>query len=210
MKIQSLCVGELATNCYLLQNGSNDQMIIVDPADEADRIKAGVEAMDGSPAAVYLTHGHFDHIGAAKELSEYFKIPVVACESEKELLEEPRLNLSKGLGWDIMEPVSLKADVFVKEGDVLEYAGMKCTVLHTPGHTSGCCCFYFEEDKVLICGDTLFAGSCGRTDFPTSSPADMQKSLNRLVNTLPEDVSVYPGHGMVSTIGYEKRFNAFV
>ena len=207
MKIQNVCAGELGTNCYLLQNTDTNEMIIVDPADEAAKIAGRIESMNGIPKAIYLTHGHFDHIGAAKELSEKYDIPIVAYESEKELLHDPRKNLSDGMGWN---PISLEASELVKDGDILEYAGMTCKIIHTPGHTVGGCCFYFADDKVLICGDTLFAGSCGRTDFPTSSFEDMKNSLKRLMEELPEDTNAYPGHGVPTTIGYEKRFNAFV
>ena len=127
--------------------------------------------------------------------------------AEEELLGDPRLNLSIISG---MGQVSVKPDILVDDNDEPEISGFKFRVLLTPGHTSGSCCYYFYEDKILISGDTLFYGSCGRTDFPTSSAAEMGRSLKRLVTELPEDVKVYPGHDSETSIGFEKRMNPFV
>ena len=207
MRIQSLCLGMVQTNCYILMNADTKEAVIVDPPENADAIERRVTVMGAKPVAVLLTHGHFDHIMAAKEIRERYGIPVYAHEKEESLLEDPSLNLSVMAGTG---SYSMKADVLVKDGDEPEIPGFNVKVLHTPGHTAGSCCYYFPEDKVLISGDTLFYGSCGRTDFPTSSGRDMRESLRRLVNELPEDTAVYPGHDSQTTIANEKRFNPFV
>lgn len=106
-------------------------------------------------------------------------------------------------------PHVLTANQWVKEGEELNLAGMKLQVFHTPGHTAGSCCYYLQEEKVLFSGDTLFAGSVGRTDFPTSSTRDIRESLHRLLEELPEETRVCPGHNEETTIGYEKRYNPF-
>ena len=129
----------------------------------------------------------------------YPGIPVYACLDEKAVLTDPHLNASF---MGKFEPVA--ADVWVKEGDELDLAGLHCKVLQTPGHTIGSICYYFEEDKVLVAGDTLFFTGFGRTDLPTGSAAQLKKSLERLLLTLPEDVIVLPGHGRTTTIGFEK------
>lgn len=207
MIVQNLCLGMVMTNVYFLQNEKTKEMLIVDPADNADAIERKVASMEGIPRAVLLTHGHFDHIMAAREVADKYNIPIVAYETEKQVLEDPNLNLSCMTG---RTPVKLTPDILVKDGDEPEISGFKFKVLHTPGHTQGSCCYYFYEDKVLISGDTLFYASCGRTDFPTSSPRDMRESLRRLINELPEDTAVYPGHEMATSIGFEKQVNPFV
>lgn len=207
MTVQNLCLGMVMTNVYFLQNEETKEMLIVDPADNADAIIRKVEAMQGIPKAILLTHGHFDHIMAAKDVAEKYNIPIYAYETEKRLLEDPSLNLSGMTG---RSTFTLTPDILVKEGDEPEIPGFKFKVLHTPGHTAGSCCYYFYEDNVLISGDTLFYASCGRTDFPTSSGKDMRMSLSRLINELPEETIVYPGHESSTSIGFEKKVNPFV
>lgn len=206
LEIKSLLLGSVMTNCYLLMNKETSEMLIVDPADQAFGIEKRVEAMEAKPVAILLTHGHFDHMLAADELRRKYGCPIYAHVKEKAVLEDPMLNLS-GV-WESGTAVS--ADQYVKEGDQLELAGFQIQVLFTPGHTQGSCCYYFPEEGVLISGDTLFQGSCGRTDFPTSSVQDMLKSLKRLVDELPDDTAVYPGHNAPTTIADEKRWNPFI
>ncbi len=205
LKLYRMIIGMVETNVYFVENTDTKQTIIVDPADDPERLKSNLKEKDLIPAAIYLTHGHFDHIGAVNELKEYYKIPVVADAAEKALLEDPVLNMSAYNG----KKITVNADVFVNDKDTLDYAGLPCTVIHTPGHTAGSCCYYFKEQKLLLSGDTLFQFSCGRTDFATSNHADMEKSLKRLMNELPEDVTACPGHMNYTTIEAEKRYNPF-
>ncbi|MBQ9321354.1 MAG: MBL fold metallo-hydrolase [Eubacterium sp.] len=206
LEIKSLLLGNIMTNCYLLMNKETNEMLIVDPADQAFGIQKRVEAMEAKPVAILLTHGHFDHMLAADELRKKYGCEIYAHVKEKAVLEDPMLNLS-GV-WEA--GTALSADRYVKEGEQLELAGFSIRVLFTPGHTQGSCCYYFPEEGVLISGDTLFQGSCGRTDFPTSSVQDMMKSLKRLVDELPDDTAVYPGHNSPTTIADEKRWNPFI
>ena len=193
-------VGEIETNCYLLHAEGAKEALIVDPGDEARRIRKKIETEGLVPVAILLTHGHFDHTLAVGTLRKMYPgIPVYACLDEKAVLTDPHLNASF---MGKFEPVD--ADIWVKEGDELDLAGLHCKVLHTPGHTIGSICYYFEEDKVLVAGDTLFFTGFGRTDLPTGSAAQLKKSLERLLLTLPEDVIVLPGHGRTTTIGFEK------
>ena len=207
MKVYNLCLGVVMTNVYFLLNEETKDLLIADPADNAEAIYGMVDKLEGTPRAVLLTHGHFDHILAAGDVAEKYGIPIVAYETEKPLLEEPDLNLSTRPG---RAPYKVSPNILVKDGDEPEFPGFKFRVIHTPGHTAGSCCYYFYEDKVLISGDTLFYASCGRTDFPTSSSADMRNSLRRLVTELPEDTAVYPGHDCATSIGFEKKVNPFV
>lgn len=203
--IEQQVLGMVSTNTWLLKNKETGEMIIIDPADHADAIERKVQLMEGKPVAVLLTHGHFDHMMAADDLRDRYGIPVCAFAGERKLLEDPQANLSGN--W--AEPCVLLADEWVLEGTEISLAGFQIRVLHTPGHTSGSCCYYLADEGVLFSGDTLFAGSVGRTDFPTSSGAQMRESLHRLLSELPEETRVCPGHNEETTIGYEKRYNPF-
>ena len=181
-------VGEIETNCYLLHAEGAKEALIVDPGDEARRIRKKIETEGLVPVAILLTHGHFDHTLAVGTLRKMYPgIPVYACLDEKAVLTDPYMNAS-----------------FMGKFEPVDLAGLHCKVLHTPGHTIGSICYYFEEDKVLVAGDTLFFTGFGRTDLPTGSAAQLKKSLERLLLTLPEDVIVLPGHGRTTTIGFEK------
>lgn len=205
IRIERLVLGMIETNCYLAQNETTGELVVIDPADEASRIRSMIDRLQAKPVAVLLTHGHFDHIGAAGELKDAFGIPVYAMRQEKELLASADLNLSGNYG----EEITFSADEWLEDGQKLVLAGFEWEVLFTPGHTPGGCCYYNAAASALFSGDTLFRGSIGRTDFPRSSMRQLIDSLRTRLLTLPEDTAVYPGHGPVSTIGFEKRFNPF-
>ena len=156
--------------------------------------------------AILLTHGHFDHIWGVEEIRELSGAKVYAYEKEKELCEDASLNVSKGAG----RACVVKADQYVKDGGEITEAGITCRLLATPGHTSGSCCYYFEADKILISGDTLFQESVGRTDLPTGSMGTLVRSVKDKLFPLPDEVKVYPGHGEATTIGHEKKYNPFL
>ena len=205
IKIESRVLGPVATNCYLIINKDNNESIIVDPADSPESIYDMVVRSASKPQAILLTHGHFDHIGAANEVREHYGIKIYASCDEEKLLASPARNLSNAYGMSLR----VTADVLHNDGDILELAGLKIKAIHTPGHTAGSCCYYLPEEEILFSGDTLFAQSVGRTDFPTGSGTDMQASVKRLLKELPETTRVCPGHNEETTIGYEKRYNPF-
>ena len=204
-QIEWMVLGMVSTNTYLVKNQDTGELLIIDPADAAGRIQEKIGQMEGRPVAILLTHGHFDHMLAAEALRSAYDIPVYACIQEKDLLKNARYNLSAS--W--ASPHVMEADRYLADGETFREAGFEIRLLHTPGHTEGSCCYYLPEEAVLFSGDTLFAGSVGRTDFPTSSGADMRKSLQRLLSELPADTRVCPGHGEETTIAYEKRYNPF-
>ena len=204
-QIEWMVLGMVSTNTYLVKNQDTGELLIIDPADAAGRIQEKIGQMEGRPAAILLTHGHFDHMLAADALRSAYDIPVYACIQEKDLLKNARYNLSAS--W--ASPHVMEADRYLADGETFREAGFEIRLLHTPGHTEGSCCYYLPEEAVLFSGDTLFGGSVGRTDFPTSSGADMRKSLQRLLSELPADTRVCPGHGEETTIAYEKRYNPF-
>ena len=207
MKVESMVLGQIQTNCYFAINEATKETIVIDPADRPEAIirKAVDEGLDLK--AIFLTHGHADHMLGVGGLKEKLGLPVYACEAERELLADPAQNLSPAL---FRKTVSLNADVWVKDGQELTVAGMTFRVLWTPGHTPGGCCYYSEEAGVLFSGDTLFAGSVGRTDFPGGSMSDLVRGIREKLTELPHETKVYPGHMETSTIGEERRYNPYL
>lgn len=146
MRIVTMQLGMLATNCYLVINEETGELVIIDPAGEADRILARVRQMKARPVAVLLTHGHFDHIGAVASLQKTYSIPVCAMAEEQELLQDAQKNLSGLYG----KPVTVQADRFFRDKETVQLAGFLFQVLYTPGHTVGGCCYYCAEEQVLF------------------------------------------------------------
>lgn len=215
IKIGRMVLGVCQTNCYFLYREGAHETIVVDPADKGANIYSALAKNGFQVAGILLTHGHFDHIwgldglrdaaNAAAEAEGGGPVQAYACEAERELLKSARMNVSEQAG----RACETYADVYVKDGQEITLAGMTCTVIATPGHTAGGCCYYFEEAGILVSGDTLFAESVGRTDFPTGSMGTLVRSVKDRLFVLPEDTRVYPGHGESTTIGYEKKNNPF-
>ncbi len=206
MKIQTYVLGMVSTNCYIIYNENTKEAIVIDPPDHAPAIADKLKRKDLTPVAVLLTHGHFDHIMAAGDLAESFHIPILAGEAEKELLADANLNGSRM----VRKNYELKGVEFVKDNELLTLGGMKIKVMYTPGHTAGGVCYYFEEEKILISGDTLFLESIGRTDLPTGNAGTLLESIHGKLMILPDEVAVYPGHGDRTTIGHERIHNPFL
>lgn len=196
-------VGPVCTNCYLLVNHKTGELLVVDPGDQAQLIEKQIEKTGAKPVAILLTHGHFDHAGAAEELADKYQISIYAHEAERETLEDPGLNLCGMIG----EHKVYHADIFVKDEEVLNLAGFSIRVFFTPGHTIGGCCYYIADEKILFSGDTLFQESVGRTDFPRGSASDLIRAIREKLMPLPDDVTVYTGHDESTLIGYERMHN---
>jgi hydroxyacylglutathione hydrolase len=208
MKIDYLILGGYQTNCYVLrQNDAAQDCLIIDPGLEADELLELLEEQKLNPLAVILTHGHIDHIAGVTALRSRFpEIKLYIHKLDVEMLSEPMINLSTmtGAGFTT-EP----EDVSLQDGDVIDLAGVKLLVLHTPGHTPGGISLYSKEAGVVFAGDTLFADSIGRTDFPGGSMSQLLNSVRLKLFTLPEKTEVYPGHGPATTIAAEKAHNPF-
>lgn len=205
LKIGRIMLGMCQTNCYFLYREGETKVIFIDPADQGKYIYDKLAEKGFSVEAILLTHGHFDHILGAKALRELSGAKIYATEADKVLLQDPYVNVSAQ--W--AKPYTLEADEYIRDGQVLTFGDISCKVLVTPGHTIGSCCFYFEEDGILISGDTLFQESVGRTDLPTGSMSKLVRSLKEKLFVLPEETDVYPGHGNPTSIGYEKKYNPY-
>ncbi len=206
MKIQSYVLGMVHTNCYIVSNDQTKETIVIDPPDQALKIKNNLKEQELNPVAVLLTHGHFDHIMAAGDLADFYHIPVYASEAEKELLEDSDKNGSHMIGKNVV----LTPDKLLQDNEIISLAGINIKVIHTPGHTAGGVCYYLWEEKVLFSGDTLFYESVGRTDLPTGDMGTLIKSIREKLMALPDEVKVYPGHGDQTTIGHERIYNPYL
>lgn len=206
LKVEQYVVGPVQTNCYFAVNDETKEMILIDPGANADRLIQIIEEEKLNPVAILLTHGHFDHAGGAAEVAARFGIKVYAGEHERETLDDPKLNLS---GWTGAE-TTYHADVFLKDEQEFDLAGFHIRVLFTPGHPVGGCCYYFAYQDALFSGDTLFAQSVGRTDFPKGSASALIRGIKEKLLPLPDEVTVYTGHNDTTTIGTERRYNPYL
>ena len=203
LKIGRLMLGICQTNCYFVYKEGTKDVIFFDPADKGDYIYETLQEKGFQVKGILLTHAHFDHMMAAREICDKYGIRLYMYEKETELAGDPDANLSTSF----MGPYYVEADETFTDHQTVSIADVDFTVLHTPGHTKGSCCFYLEKEKALLSGDTLFCQSVGRSDFPTGSTAQLLRSIGTRLFTLPDDTVVYPGHGEATTIGYEKVHN---
>lgn len=194
LNIHPIVLGEYQVNCYIVHKEDSKDCLILDPGYEADTILDYVEKNGLNPVAILLTHGHFDHVGAVGDVAAETDCPIYICADDLRL--PPVITAGK----------LLYTDTYA-DGDVLELAGMTISVMQTPGHTPGSVCLRIED--TIFSGDTLFHGSCGRTDMPCGSARDMTASLKKLA-AIPENCTVYPGHGPKTSLDLERRINPFM
>ena len=194
LNMKHLALGAYQTNCYLVWDEASPTCVVIDPGYEPDTVLAEAKKLGKEIAAILLTHGHFDHVGGVKDLAAETGCKVYL--NEAELSMPPQMTAG-----------SLYYTNLYGEGDYVEEAGLSFKVLHTPGHTPGSVCLRCEN--ALFSGDTLFWGSCGRTDLPGGSWSTIRTSLKRLAD-LPGDFEVYPGHGDSTTLSFERKMNPYM
>ena len=207
MEIKRLVLGLVRTNCYIVYSDDTKKAVIIDPAADSRRITEEVSLLGVTPEAILLTHGHFDHMLAAESLKNGYQIPICVHKADAELVKHPDLNCSQQF---LHMSYGISADEELEDGQELRFLDGAFTVLSTPGHTEGSCCYYAKEDNILFSGDTLFQESVGRTDLPTGSAAKLVNSIREKLFVLPEDTLVLSGHGDQTTIGEEKQYNPYV
>lgn len=211
LDVDAQVVGAFQVNCYLLSDRETKEAVLVDPGDEAPRLLKWVAQKGFALKAIWLTHAHIDHIMAVNEVREHFKVPVFLHKSDRPLAEQVGAQAALlGLGAS-GRPVL--PDSVLAEGMTLNLGPHRFSVWHTPGHSPGSCCFVTEgrggEATRVFTGDTLFAGSVGRTDLPGGDGDELEASLTRLLS-LKKEVVIYPGHGPESTLERERRMNPFL
>jgi glyoxylase-like metal-dependent hydrolase (beta-lactamase superfamily II) len=205
LQVEPLIVGPLFSNCYIVWDEDKKEGAVIDPGDDADNILKVVKELGIKIKYILVTHGHFDHVGAVAPLRRELKVEFLAHKDDFFFIENGE-NAANRWGVAIEQPP--KPDRFIDDGEKIMVGNFEIEVLHTPGHSPGGVSFL--NDSMVFAGDTLFQGSIGRTDFRKGSIEDLSKSIKTRLYTLPDDTLVYTGHGPVTTIGDEKKYNTFV
>jgi hydroxyacylglutathione hydrolase len=205
--VHGFTVGPVAENCFFAAAQGSERAIVIDPGEEADRLTGALDELGLTVEAILLTHTHFDHVGAVAPLAHHTGAPVYCPELEKGVLAD----IMRFVPWPGFGPFeSYDADELVSGGERLTLAGLEIDVLFTPGHSPGHVTYSLPAERAVFSGDVLFQGSVGRTDLPGGDTATLMRTLAELLDRLPDDTTVYPGHMGVTTIGRERDSNPFL
>ncbi len=204
LSIETLKVGYLGANCYIIYSSKSKEAYIIDPGGDTSLIAEKIKELSVVPLGIIITHGHYDHIAANSELKKIFNIPVYVHKDDAEFLVNSSLNGSAFFGEDVKFPA---AERLLEDGAVIKNKDFELKIIHTPGHTPGGICILIGEN--LFTGDTLFKGSVGRSDLPGGNEKLMKESLRKL-RGLSKSIKIFPGHGSQSTIGEEMKSNPYL
>ena len=200
-------VGPLQCNCSIIGDETSREALVIDPGDEISEIHAIIQKHNFQVKQIVITHAHIDHVGGAMKLRAMTGAPILINQSDYALLKM----LDVQAAWiGMKDPGKVEIAASLGENDKVQTGGLVANILHTPGHTEGSICLYFPAEKTLIAGDTLFAGSIGRTDLPGGSFEKIIRSIHGKLLALPEETTVVPGHGELTTIGEERENNPFL
>jgi glyoxylase-like metal-dependent hydrolase (beta-lactamase superfamily II) len=202
-----LPVGPLQCNCSIVGDENSREAMIIDPGDDIDAVMEIVARHQLQVKQIVVTHAHIDHVGGAMKLKQLTGAPILLNQNDSDLL---RMMDTQAAWLGMRPPGKVAIDQSITSGDTVKAGAVEGQVLYTPGHTEGSICLYFEAEKRLFAGDTLFAGSIGRTDLPGGSYDKIIHSLHESVLTLPDETVVVPGHGSLTTIGEERETNPFL
>ena len=205
MIIKTMAVGPIQANCFILGCEETLEAVVIDPGEEADRILNAIAESNLTVKYIINTHGHMDHVSANKKLNDATEAPILIHPLDAPMLEQVA---SSAAAWGLDAENSPAPDRELEDGDEISFGNITLTVIHTPGHTRGGISLLAKGD--VFVGDTLFAGSIGRTDFPGGSFDTIKESIQQKLFKLGDDVRVHAGHGPTTTIGQEKRHNPFV
>ena len=206
MILNMLVTGMLMTNCYILGDEESGEAVVIDPGGSAEKIASILTKNDLTLRYIVNTHGHFDHVLAAAPLKSQAGGEILVHRDDLPLLRDNSFAAAFGLGGDSSKP---EPDGYITEGDTISFGKERLKVIHTPGHSPGSVSLVLEGRETVFVGDTLFAGSIGRTDLPGGSYPVLISSVRERLFPLGDDFTVYPGHGPETTIGREKRYNPF-
>ena len=204
MDTRCFTVGPLQENCWIVRREDSDRALVIDPGDEGDRLIAAIDGL--TVEAILLTHTHFDHVGAVAQLARHTGAPVYCPKLEVPILQDINAYVFPGFG--PFEPYD--PEETVRGGERLTLAGIDLDVIFTPGHSPGHVSYSIADERILLDGDVLFRGSVGRTDLPGGDHGTLLESIRTLVDTLPEETAVYPGHMGTTTLGAERATNPFL
>jgi hydroxyacylglutathione hydrolase len=200
-------VGPLQCNCSIIGDETTREAMVIDPGDEIEDVLVLIRKHNLTVKQIVVTHAHIDHVGGAMKLRAATGAPILLNQNDDALLKM----LDVQATWiGVANPGKVEIDQSIGQGDTVRAGTLTANVIHTPGHTEGSVCLYFPAERKLIAGDTLFAGSIGRTDLPGGSMRKIINSLHEKVLTLPDETVVVPGHGPLTTIGGERESNPFL
>src|SRR5579864_5625572 len=202
-----LPVGPLQCNCSIIGDEVTHEAIVIDPGDDIEDVQALIRKHNLQVKQIVITHAHIDHVGGAMKLRAATGAPILLNQNDYALLKM----LDVQAAWiGVPPPAKVEIDRSITSGDTVSAGSHTAQILHTPGHTEGSICLYFPAEQKLVAGDTLFAGSIGRTDLPGGDMQKIMRSLHNTILSLPDETVVIPGHGEVTTIGAERESNPFL